>query len=384
MIDFIALQTHTKQLITKLLESQGGESLKTPRLIVALSGGADSVFLLHLLAQVATTMPLTLIVAHLNHGWRGAADNADEQFCRNLAQQFNCTFITAHADAIATTKVWNGSQEELGRHQRHTFLQNTAKQFNACGIAFGHHAQDQEETFFIRLLRGASLEGLCGMSPISFELQRITTPQDKNGSRIGVRDDKEVEPETSNFPQTHPIEISVIPDHDPGSRASSPIIRPLLHTSRTDIEQWLTTNNQPWCHDSDNTNPRFLRNRIRHELLPVLHAIDTRFEHNFARTVHQLQQEQELIDQLVNNTFAIIFDNNGQGNLDQFKKLHPMLQGHVLKKLLISNKMPFNLSQGFIDEALRFLNSPRGGTHTLGTTWALHKKTISFQLVKIN
>ena len=216
MIDFTALQEHTKKLITGLMsfepfdKTQGERDIYAPQnerflvhnlksmnypleissefgkssfpahpeeackavskdmsgaptLIVALSGGADSVFLLHLLGQTATTMPLTIIVAHLNHGWRDAADDADEQFCRNLAQQFNCTFITAHADEIATTKGWNGSQEELGRHQRHTFLQNTAKQFDACGIAFGHHAQDQEETFFIRLLRGASLEGLCGM-----------------------------------------------------------------------------------------------------------------------------------------------------------------------------------------------------------------------------
>ena len=383
MFDIIALQANNKQLITKLLESQGGESLKTPRLIVALSGGADSVFLLHLLAQVATTMPLTLIVAHLNHGWRGAADNADEQFCRNLAQQFNCTFITAHADEIVTTKGWNGSQEELGRHQRHTFLQNTAKQFDALGIAFGHHAQDQEETFFIRLMRGASLEGLCGMYENSHSESRSKPFETALPGFLRASGIEEQNNMTKIKDPAHPEELRSSVSKDM-SGCKIPIIRPLLHTNRTDIEQWLTTNNQPWCHDSDNTNPRFLRNRIRHELLPVLHAIDRRFEHNFARTVHQLQQEQELIDQLVNKTFAIIFDNNGQGNLDQFKKLHPMLQGHVLKKLLISYKMPFNLSQGFIDEALRFLNSPRGGTHTLGTTWALHKKTISFLLVKIN
>jgi tRNA(Ile)-lysidine synthase len=327
MIDFTALQAHTKQLITELLASQGVNSLKTPRLIVALSGGADSVFLLHLLAQVVTTMPLTLIVAHLNHGWRGAADNADEQFCRNLAQQFNLMFVTARGNEIAINKRWNGSQEELGRHQRHTFLQNTAKDFDALGIALGHQEQDQQETFFIRLMRGASLEGLCCMD-----------------------------------------------------ECENNIIRPLLLTSRTDIEQLLTANNQIWCTDSDNETSRFLRNRIRHELLPILHTIDMRFEHNFARTLHQLQQEQELIDELVNNTFAAIFDTTGKGDLTAFNKLHPMLQGHVFKKLLISNKMSFNLSKNFIDEALRFLNSPRAGTHQLNQSWALTKKSSLFFL----
>ena len=316
MIDVNALQEHIKQLILG------------PRIIVGLSGGADSVFLLHQLVLLSKSTPLNIIAAHLQHDWRGQEDVADALFCKELAVKLGVQFVTKDARDIVIKKKWNGSQEELGRHQRRAFLHQVLHEHNADVIALGHQAQDQEETFFMRLLPGASLEGLCGMQP-------------KDGL----------------------------------------IIRPLLEVQRTDIEQWLTSIDQPWCQDSDNTNPRFLRNRIRHELLPVLRNIDPRFTSNFARTLQQLQQEQTLIDELVQSTFEQIFDTDGNGNLPHFKKLSPMLQGHVLKKLFITNGVQFNLSAGFIDEALRFLNSPRGGTHMLGNSWALYKKSDTFQLI---
>lgn len=317
MIDVSALQEHIKNLIVG------------PRIIVGLSGGADSVFLLHHLVLLSKTIPLNIIAAHLQHDWRGQADNDDATFCKELTATLGIQFVTEHARDIVIDKKWNGSQEELGRHQRRAFLHEMLTEHNADAIALGHQAQDQEETFFIRLLRGAALEGLCGMR-----------------ARDGL------------------------------------IIRPLLEVQRSDIEEWLTAQGQSWCRDSDNDNQRFLRNRIRHELLPVLRNIDQRFTTSFARTLQQLQQEQMLIDEYVQTTFEQIFNEDGSGDLCCFKGLSPMLQGHLLKKLFIINGIQFNLSEGFIDEALRFLNSPRGGTHQLGETWALHKKMISFQLIR--
>jgi tRNA(Ile)-lysidine synthase len=294
---------------------------RPPKLVIGLSGGADSVFLLHHLVELRKTMPLELIAAHLQHDWRGPADTADANFCKALAARLDVTFVTKEAKETTPTKKWNGSQEELGRNQRRAFLEEVRSQHAAHGIVLGHQAQDQEENFFIRLLRGASLEGLCGMQA------------------------------REKF-----------------------IIRPMLTTQREDIERWLVGEGQRWCHDIDNENRRFLRNRIRHELLPLFHSIDQRADQTFARTLLQLQQEQELINDLVTSSFAMIFDSHGNGDLAQFKQLHPMLQGHVLKKLFISVEVYFTLSEGFIDEALRFLNSPRGGSHQLDKSWALTKK----------
>lgn len=331
MIDIEALQHHIIALLQAFLKKEHPdnsiEKNKKSSFIIGLSGGADSVFLLRQLIEVQKKLHVQLIVAHLQHDWRGEADIQDAIFCRSLAATFSLPFITATASSITLTKKWNGSLEEQGRLQRHAFLQETMHQQGAVGIILGHQAQDQQETFFIRLLRGAALQGLCGM--------------------------KEIE----------------------GS-----LIRPLLQVQRKDIEMWLTDAQQAWCHDADNDNPRFLRNRIRHELLPLLRVLEPRTEETFVRTQKQLRQEQELIEELVQTTFMMLFNTTHQGDLVRFKSLHPMLQGHVIKKLLITQKVPFPLSEGFIKETLRFLNSPRGGTHNLSEKWALTKKASLFWL----
>ncbi|MBM3887099.1 tRNA lysidine(34) synthetase TilS [Candidatus Dependentiae bacterium] len=337
MINTITFQNHISQLINKLFESDRNAIQSPSRcFIIALSGGADSVFLLHQLVELQKSDSCSLIVAHLNHGWRGGADQEDQQFCQQLAEQYNVSFVTTHAEDIKISKHWNGSQEELGRYQRHAFLQEVATQHNASGIFLGHQADDQIETFFIRLLRGASLEGLSSMREIEYPRQGI------------------------------------------------PLLRPLLNTHRTDIEQWLSENNYSWHQDSDNEHKRFLRNRIRIDLLPMIHLIDPRFKSSFARTIKQLQQESDLIEEFTQNTFTQIFDEAAVGNLTQFKQLNPMLQGHLLKKLFIKNNLQFSLSASFIAEALRFLNTPQGGTHALGKTWAIQKKSQSFYLINIS
>lgn len=327
MIDITALQTHIRQLICQLEPDKKGFY----KLIVGFSGGADSLFLLYQLTELQKSMPLELIAAHLEHDWRGKADKDDADFCRILSKKLNVLFVTKKSHDITISKKWNGSLEEIGRHQRHTFLEEIRKEYTASGILLGHQAQDQEENFFIRLLRGSSLKGLCGM-------------QAKDGF----------------------------------------IMRPLLGVERKDIEFWLLEKGHQWCHDVDNDNSRFLRNRIRHELLPILGKIDPRFGQTFTRTLLQLSQEQELIDQLTKNTFDSIFDVEQHGDLIQFKNLHPMLQGHVLKKLFISAQFQFTLSESFINEALRFLNSPRGGSHQLNQAWVIRKKGPRFWITLLS
>lgn len=323
-MDINQLQTTLANIVNKL--SPGNAAPK--KIVIALSGGADSVFLLHQLVALQQAMPLKLIAAHLQHDWRGQPDEADAQFCAQLANQYGIAFVTATAASIKSDKKWNGSREEEGRLQRQQFLLEVKAAHAADAIMLGHHAQDQEETFFIRLLRGASLEGLCGIRQI-------------NGH----------------------------------------FIHPLLNIEKKVIEGWLTAHNQPWCTDSDNLNQQFLRNRIRHELLPVLRRIDSRFSQNFARLVKQLEQEQGLISLLVEQTYhQIITGPQEIGDLKAFQELKPMLQGHVLKKMLFAHKISFNLSTGFIEEALKFLNTPRGGKHELGKSWLLIKKQNTFYI----
>lgn len=326
MIEQEKLYTQFKTLINQLSNNEA----RSIKLIVGISGGADSVFLLHHLAEYNKRENcLKLIAAHLQHSWRGRADEADAAFCQALAKKLDVDFVTMTEQEIPFTKKWNGSLEELGRHQRRAFLFHVMSEHQAHGIALGHNAQDQEETFFIRLLRGASLDGLGGMHLIKNQ-----------------------------------------------------IIRPLLHTNRDDIEAWLKQAGQLWCHDSDNENRRFLRNKIRHELLPLLRNIDPRFTTTFAHTQEKLRLEQELINLLIDEKFTAIFNSENEGNLSLFKTLPQLLQGHLLKKFFISNKLSFPMSGAFLQESLRFLNSNRGGTHALTTTWGLYKKASTFLLKK--
>ncbi len=119
--------------------------------VLGLSGGPDSVFLLHLLAD----KNIKLIAAHLDHEWR--ADSADDvTFCKKLAQKYNVPFITAKASELKRTFKWDGSQEQLGRAMRRHFFATVAAAHATDSIALAHHAQDQQETFFIRLMRGRS------------------------------------------------------------------------------------------------------------------------------------------------------------------------------------------------------------------------------------
>ena len=132
-------------------------------IIIGLSGGPDSVFLLHALLHIKDKYNLTLIAAHLNHEWRPEAD-AEEELCRHLARTI-LNFVSQKLSCLIITVKKNGSKEQDARLMRRHFLESVAHTYNAQRIALGHHAQDQQETFFIRLIRGSSLTGLTGIKP---------------------------------------------------------------------------------------------------------------------------------------------------------------------------------------------------------------------------
>ncbi len=147
----------------------------------------------------------------------------------------------------------NGSQEEYGRRLRRHFFEQILREYNADSVALAHHAQDQEETFFIRLIRGSSLTGLTSIKP-------------KNG----------------------------------------PYIRPLLETPKAEILAWLHTNNIPYALDKTNESPDYLRNRIRLNVLPALRICDERFEANFLTTLNRLKTTEDFLERLTQKAFEKI------------------------------------------------------------------------------
>ena len=206
------------------------------RILVAVSGGVDSMVLLHLLNTIAPDSDGKLFVAHLNHQLRGRSSDADERLVSRVAAKLELPVHVAYAEVKAHAKRTGNSIEMSARELRHRFLADVAGRRNCDCIALAHHADDQVELFFLRLLRGSGGRGLGGMK------WRTTSPAD------------------------HRIKL----------------IRPLLDVSRSDIEQYARANKIPFRVDATNVSRDPLRNRIRHDLLPLVRR---RFQPALNRTV---------------------------------------------------------------------------------------------------
>ena len=318
--------THIKQFILKHHLIKNGD-----KIVVGLSGGPDSVFLLHVLASLQKTHNITLISAHLNHEWRDEAGQ-EQQDCELLAHTLNISFVTAKKSELATTFKHNGSQEEYGRKLRRYFLEKVLHEHNADSIALAHHAQDQEETFFIRLIRGSSLTGLTAIKP-------------KNGFYI----------------------------------------RPLLETHKTEILDWLHTNKISYAIDKSNESPDYLRNRIRLNVLPALRTCDERFEANFITTLNRLKTTERFLEQLTQKTFdeiSSIQNDQRYINIAQLLNTYEPLRSRILMHWLIKENVSFPATHAFLDEMMRFLKNPQGGTHAAHQQWSLVKKQQSAFLIK--
>jgi tRNA(Ile)-lysidine synthase len=218
--------------------------------VVAVSGGADSVALLDVLAN-AKELRLRLIIAHLNHRLRGAESDGDEAFVSKLAASYGVTFVTQNVDVKALSRELKLSLEEAGRVARYRFFDEIASGCKANVIALAHHADDQAETVLLRLLRGAGSKGLSAMSL-------------KNRNYV----------------------------------------RPLLAVTRDEIESYLRKRSLPFRTDSSNTDQRYLRNRIRHELIPFLANYNPAISERLAVTAELLAEDELLLDKLTGLAFA--------------------------------------------------------------------------------
>jgi tRNA(Ile)-lysidine synthase len=188
------------------------------RVLVAISGGPDSVALAHLLLALQETGDLLVAgFAHFNHQLRGADADADEAFCRTLAAALGVPIEVGRDDVAAAASATGRSTEDMARELRYTFLEEAADRRGANAIAIGHSLDDQAETFLLRLIRGAGTRGLGSIRP-----------------RAGR------------------------------------VIRPLLEVPRADLRQYLAAHSLPFRTDATNADVSIPRNRVRHELIPYL------------------------------------------------------------------------------------------------------------------
>ena len=256
------------------------------RIVVAVSGGSDSIALLKVLEMVSDEYRLTLIAAHLNHGLREEA-GYEEQFVRGISNEMMINFECKTVDITSIKKGSGKSTEDISRIVRYQFLNDVAKKYQAQKIALGHHLNDQSETVLINFLRGSGPEGLKGMLP--------------------VRD--------------------------------SLYIRPLLGVSRNEILSFLDSHKIPFMNDTSNTEDVFLRNRIRHLLIPELkEKYNPKLEESLNNMAEIMRLEDDYMKMITDNTLSEWDvepdDDEITIRISELKKYHKAIQRRILKVLL--------------------------------------------------
>jgi tRNA(Ile)-lysidine synthase len=265
------LPDRVAQIITRYSMLSPGD-----RIGVAVSGGADSVVLLHILHRLG----MSLVVLHVNHHLRGAESEEDEAFVRSLAGSLGIEIKVQHSAAV------RGNLEQEAREVRREFFLRSMAECGLRRVALGHTRSDQAETVLFRLLRGSGLAGLAGMRPVTRE----------------------------------------------------GLIRPLLTTSREEVRLWAKTEGLAWREDTSNANLEFARNRLRHQTIPTLRKeYNANLEAILASTAKLAQAEEDYWNQQIEPIYQQITKRTRLGSIFQIASLadlHPAVQRRVVRRAL--------------------------------------------------
>lgn len=232
------------------------------KIVIGVSGGADSVCLLFMLMEISQTLPFTLYVVHINHGLRGAEAERDAAFVQDICREYKLPFYLYDEDVSSYAKEYGLTLEEAGRKLRYQAFEDVKQKVGADRIAVAHHKNDQAETVLFRLFRGSGIKGLGGIQP--------------------VRDE---------------------------------IIRPLLCLERCETEQYLKEKGISYCTDATNESNHYTRNVIRNRLLPMIEEeIQKRAAAHIADTAELMQEaERYIYRQAVRESESIISGDRESG-----------------------------------------------------------------------
>lgn len=294
-------------------------------LLVAVSGGADSVALLRILVRLADEYRLRLTSAHLNHGLRGAESDRDEGFVRDLSAEMGIDSICKAVDIASLSRDKGRSVEDIGREERYRFFGEAAEKCGAGKIATGHHRDDQAETVLMHLLRGSGPEGLRGILPIR----------------------------------------------------SGRLIRPLIDVGRDQILEFLRQDGCLYTTDSSNASPVFLRNRIRVGLIPELKAkYNPRLVEGLCHTAGIIRREDDYLQSVVHRIVGGwgIASNPAEAivPIAAFRELHEALQGRIIKLLLEAYAPSGNgIAYRHIEAVLGLAGKPDGRLRSLNLPFGI-------------
>ncbi|MBN1179885.1 MAG: tRNA lysidine(34) synthetase TilS [Anaerolineae bacterium] len=235
------------------------------RVVVGVSGGPDSLCLLHVLLRLSEPLGFELHVAHLHHGARGEAADADAASVADVARRWRVPLTVAELDVPGVARAHHLAFEEAARRARYAFLAHVAGEVDAGKVAVGHTGDDQAETVLMHFLRGAGPAGLRGMLP--------ATPL------AHYRLSKQI----AEFP---------LPDVMPV------LVRPLLETSRAEVERYCAEQGLEACFDRSNLDTTYFRNRLRHDLLPLLETYNPNVRRRLQHMARVVAADYALLERL--------------------------------------------------------------------------------------
>jgi tRNA(Ile)-lysidine synthase len=250
----------------------GGMLPAGSRVAAAVSGGADSVALLRLLAELKSELGIVLLVAHFNHTLRGPESDGDEQFVAELARGLGVELVRESADVRAESERNGWNLEDAGRRLRNAFFESLVRSGRATRVALAHTADDQAETVLAQIIRGTGPTGLAGIHPVA------------------------------------------------GS-----MVRPLIEMRRQDLRKYLREIGQPWREDSSNSDAARLRARIRERLMPLLSAeFSPAIAEHLSTLARLAREEGHFWDALVEQRFSeLVRADAGALSIDSRSLLSP-------------------------------------------------------------
>lgn len=278
----MAIEEKVREFITAGRLIQAGD-----RMVVGVSGGADSVGLLALLGQIKSNFKFEIFACHLNHQLRGLAADEDERFVKDLVQRLGIPVYTERQDIPAIRAQRGGTLEETARAVRYEFYLRAGRHFSATKIALAHHRDDQCETILFNLLRGSSVHGLRGI-PVRRKLNDLE------------------------------------------------IIRPLLDVSKIQIEEYLQSKGIVWRTDHTNLEPCTSRNILRLKVLPALEEVNSSFREHLLLLGRQAGEMEGLLEDQVKRILAAARYEDGEMRIEQWrlKTLPEITACEVVREML--------------------------------------------------
>ncbi len=315
--------------------------------VVGVSGGVDSLGLLHALNTLAPELDLRLHVAHLNHQLRGDEAQADADFVRDIAQQWKLPHTIEARDVKEFARQQQLSLEEAARQVRYGFLLEVALDRHSETIAVAHNADDQAESVLMHFLRGSGLSGLRGMLP-KMRLEEYRTMKQKSRSQNPEARSQKPEAEIRN------LESKIY------------LVRPLLDMPRPAIEEYCARHGLQPRVDATNADTTYFRNRLRHELLPILETYNPQIRSILRRMANVIAAEHEVLQAQTNDAWGLTVsaeaDNAVTFDLALWREQPLGVQRALLRKAMHQLRPPLrDVDFVHIEEAIEILQRATTG-----------------------